>query len=535
MRSFLAVLVLMLLYSAPSFAESYKWYYKGLPGKFYDSPDAACPQSGSWGSDGTWKHDYAAVNLPYAPYQAQCYIKITYTDGGTMTSTNGMVERVGDECPNGGAYNERAGTCEIARENGEICDDQSGNPNPTIDPLIWNKAAGMCVLLTESDPPATCKYFGNKGSKATEYTVAGVLDQGGEAVAPPTFAIQMGCEVQTVTTSECTINVKGAISCNVTGTFTGNVGQTGKPNVPSVSCGQSANLPCPTQEVTTSVTDNPCVMNGNKCTSETETSKTGKQQCGSVNGTYTCTTVKPTSNGLKIATEQMMKDLADGSVKTTKTDKATKTKCTDVKNCKITTSTTVTETTTNKEGKTTSKTSTCYGECGASGTGLGTGLGGNGNGKGDGDTATGNGNGEEEGDDGGADASDDCTKPPACDGDAYLCSILRQSFINSCAERALPSDKEKLEFQAVLDKQKLEIGTQQKEMDDKVSGLVSAFQSSASGGGGGGQCFKDKTFSAMGHSITLPFSQGCFIFEWVRYAMLALAYIIAFRMITKEL
>jgi len=527
----------MLLLAAYANAADPVKFWNGVrgPNVFYTTVSANCADIGPL-------YGYSTSSIRsngYSNYfSGNTWSCMRIDDNGKEVDYVEVVQRgSGDLCSNGGKLDVATGECRSDEgENGEICEDQSGNPNPTLDPLIWNKAAGKCVLLTESDPPATCKYFGNKGSTPTEYTVAGVMDSGGEAVAPPTFAIQMGCEVQTVTTSECTINVKGAISCNVTGTFTGEVGQKGKPDVPSVSCGQSANLPCPTQEITTSVTDNPCVMASGKCTSETETSKTGKQQCGSVNGAYTCSTVKPTSNGLKIATEEMMQALADGSIKTTKTDKATKTKCTDVKACKITTSTTVTETTTNKEGKTTSKTSTCYGECGSAGTGLGTGLGGKGDGKGTGDEAAGNGQGDgQEGDGGAADASDDCTKPPPCDGDAYLCSILHQSFINSCAERALPTDKEKAAFKAKLDEQKLKLDGMTKEFDEKTSALVSAFESSASGASSGGKCFTDFSTSVMGRSFTIPFSAVCPYLEYLRWAVLCVAYLIALRIVTKEL
>ncbi|MFO3664301.1 virulence factor TspB C-terminal domain-related protein, partial [Pseudomonas amygdali] len=148
---------------------------------------------------------------------------------------------------------------------------------------------------------------------------------------------------------------------------------------------------------------------------------------------------------------------------------------------------------------------------------------------------SGSGGGGEEDDGGSASASDDCTVPPKCDGDAYLCSILRQEYLDSCAERALPSDKQKAELKALIEKQQTEIDGNQKSMDDKVTSLVNQFQSASSGGASGGQCFQDKTFSVQGASFTMPFSQACGVLEWFRYAVLAVAYLISLRIVTKEL
>jgi len=500
LRPFFAFFLLFTaVFSAPSFAENYYWYTPLSDQHFNDVPSACA----------TWSR-YVSYNI-YSPSSADCLSKYGYGDSMIPAF------RGGDGCSGDTTYNAQTGGCEVPKQkDGELCDDQEGHSSSN--PMIFSTAAGKCVALTEADDKSTCSYFGGKGE--TTYSVSGVLNSGGEAVAPPTFAGQMGCEVATISTSDCTINVKGAITCNVTAKFTGNVANTSLPDVRDNQCEPGS---CPPTDKATTVEDKPCVMANGACTQETDKQTTGTQSCGSMNGNYICATSKPTSDGTKIDTTVKSEVQADGSVKTTKTDDATKTTCTDVNTCTTKTSSTTTTTTTNKDGQTTSTGSTCKGSCGSNGTGLESGGSGNGSGDGDGEG------------DGTASTSDDCKVPPPCDGDVYLCSILRQEALDSCAERALPTDKEKADFQQLLDKQKQALDANQKEMDDKVSSLVSQFQSSTGSSSSGGKCFEDKTFTVSGHSFVLPFSQVCPMLEWFRYALLAVAYLIALRIVSKEI
>lgn len=514
MRIWIGLLAALAVWTSCAVAEDYKWYYDNEPTKPWPSADAACPQSVPWYDNGTYAHTH--VDFQQQPGYGVCYGVVTWPGGGTMMQSMGKVYRTGDSCPAGATYNEKTGACDQSdKKDGELCEDQQGH-GPS-NPMIWSKAAGACVSLVAADLPATCGYFGGRGE--TAYSVAGQLDTAGQAVAPPTFTGQMGCEVSTVSTSECTINVKGAISCNVTAKFTGNVaGNEAGPDPRDKTCEDDK---CAPLEPKVETTDKPCVMSGGSCTSETETSKEGSQSCGSFNGNYICATKTPSSKGTKIETTVKSEIQADGSVKTVKTDTATRTTCSDVKTCTTQTSTTTTTTTTNKSGQTTDTQVICRGGCDGNG---------NGYGSGDGD---GDGEGEEDG--GKASASEECTAPPVCDGDTFLCSILRQVWINSCAERALPTAKEKAEFQAMMDKQKSELDQNQKSLDDKVTSLISDFQSAGNSSGGSGKCFEDKTFQVQGQSITIPFSQACGILEWFRYAILAVAYLISFRIVTREL
>lgn len=478
----------------------------------YGSANAACQASA-----GLYGYQLSGISVAYAD---NWYCNRLDSQGNSVAFARAY--KSGSECANGAPYDSSNGSCgpgEDDKPDGQKCEDQQGQP--VGNPMVWSKKLGKCVKMSESDLDTTCAYFGGRGD--TDYQVQGTLDTGGNAVAPPKFAGQMGCEVQTITTSDCTLNVKGAITCNVTARFTGKVaGQSAGPDPRDKACDDAG---CQKLDPKVEMNDKPCVMSGGFCNSETETSKEGKQSCGSVNGAYTCITSKPTSNGVKTDTTVKTETQTDGTVKTVKTDTSTKTSCTDVKTCTTKTSTTTTTTTTGKTGQTTSTNTTCTGSCGADGKGVGGSGGGSGSGSG----------GGEEDDGGSASASDDCTVPPKCDGDAYLCSILRQEYLDSCAERALPSDKQKAELKALIDKQQTEITANQKTMDDKVTSLVNEFQSASSGGASGGQCFKDKTFSVRGASFTLPFSLACGVLEWFRYAVLAIAYLISLRIVTKEL
>jgi hypothetical protein len=500
------IAALLLFVSSSAFSQEYSWLFNFNVGP-YKSATEGCAANG-------WPD---AVNWYYGAAYGICQRARDNGDGTTSMVQGPPITRSGDSCPVGTTYNAVTGGCDSpAMKDGDLCEDQQGHSSSN--PMIYSSSAGKCVALTDADDKSTCSYFGGKGE--TTYSVSGVLNSGGEAVAPPTFAGQMGCEVATISTSDCTINVKGAISCNVTAKFTGNVANTNLPDVRDNQCEPGA---CPPTDKATTVEDKPCVMANGSCTQETDKQTTGNQSCGSMNGNYICVTSKPTSDGTKVDTTVKSEVQADGTVKTTKTDNATKTTCTDVNTCTTKTSSTTTTTTTNKDGQTTSTGSTCKGSCGSNGTGLESGGSGNGSGDGDGEG------------DGTASTSDDCKVPPACDGDVYLCSILRQEALDSCAERALPTDKEKADFQQLLDKQKQALDANQKEMDDKVSSLVSQFQSSTGSSSSAGKCFEDKTFTVSGHSFVLPFSQVCPMLEWFRYALLAVAYLIALRIVSKEI
>jgi len=423
-------------------------------------------------------------------------------------------------CDEGTNFNSVTGSCDApVQADGEKCKDQTGARGSV--PMIFSAKNNKCMLMTDADDPAMCHYMGSLSSSGATlpYTVAGSLTSTGELAAPPTFATDgFACQLKTVSQSDCVLKIDASATCSVQAVYTGEVNPTTS-NVKSNGKDLCTAVNCLDTTPTTTVQDTPCATAGN-CTTETKSETTGSQGCGTFNGSFICTTIKPKSSGTKVETTTTAATNADGSVTSTQVAKTTKSTCTNILECTLRESTTTTKSTTSKSGTTTTS-STCTGSC----TGTGTGSGG---------TGSGNGDGDEDKDEGTASASEDCKAPPACSGDKFSCAILRQSWINSCAERALPTAKQKSDFQAEIDAQKAKLDVNQKSLDDTVSGMVSNFQAKASVNTGG-RCFEDKTFSFQGHAIVLPFSQACPYLEWLRYAVLAAAYLISLRIVNKEL
>ncbi|MCQ2990929.1 hypothetical protein NLO72_17065 [Pseudomonas tremae] len=183
------------------------------------------------------------------------------------------------------------------------------------------------------------------------------------------------------------------------------------------------------------------------------------------------------------------------------------------------------------------------------GTGGGGGSGGgSGGGAGGGDTGTGDapppgtgngsgggaGEGKDEDKDIEASSSQDCKKPPACDGDVFSCAILNQNYFDSCRMISLPTDKEKAGRDQEIKKQNDIMQEGQEVLDSQVSGFLSKFMAAGGGGFGGGKCYPDKQVSIGGRTIQLPFSQICDPLIILRYGLLAAAYLAAARILSKE-
>jgi hypothetical protein len=417
---------------------------------------------------------------------------------------------------------------------GEKCDDQTGGSSNN--PMIWNGSA--CVLFTESEGDAPCAYIAgiNPGGAGTAYTVAGNISSTGAAVAPPTFVDSaLSCQVQTVSSSECTINVAGSVSCNVIGKFTGIANPTGEKDAADSLC--TAEKPCPIKEPKTETKEESCVPSGTggggtTCTQTKETTAEGSQQCGSVNGAYKCITKQPSSNGLSTTIKAASETLPDGSVKVTTVKDSSNTVCTDVKTCTTSTSTTTTHSTTSPSGGTKTDTS-CTGKCTSTGGGVDT-LPGAGTGTGSGNgTCTGPNCGEGGG--GTASTTDDCAAPPPCDGDPFQCAILKQAHIDTCKLMAPPDSELTATWDAKIAKSQADVATAQTAMDTQVNTLLGGFTAATSGGGAGaGKCLPDVPFSVMGHTMSMEFSKACDSISFVRMAILAMAYLFAARIVFKE-
>lgn len=528
-----AVLFGCVLFTSQVFAVDYYWVYNG-------------------GSDGLPRHTSAMAACPKSvgPYQEQpttlAFVKPTSTGGGFCSYsfgknggiyTGGPVNRFGSTCPTGSVIDPVNGqSCVSTLKPGEKCADQTGAT--AQNPFIWDAKSNKCEKFFDAGQEASCKYLGSAGYGPAAYTVAGNLDSGGNAVAPPTFTSgTMDCQAKTVSSSECTIDVAGAISCNVMATFTGEVNG-GNKNTADALCPDGK---CPVKEPQTKTTEEGCSpvgdgAGGSSCTQTKETVQEGTQQCGQVNGSYTCVTKKPYSNGINTSIKSTSQTLPDGSVKVTTVKDSSNTVCNDVKNCTTSKSTTTNITTTKPNGATSTQNS-CTGACTPNGGGVETnptaGAGNSGGGSGGGGTG-GNGDGEEEGG-GTAGTTDKCDATPACDGDPFLCAILKQDHIDTCKLMADATAEQKSSADAKTAAAYAQLDAHQVKLDSDVNGLLSKFQTeSSSGGSGGAKCLQDKKFSVAGHSLDIPFSQVCDSLGWLRLVVLAGAYLFAARIVSKE-
>ena len=76
-----------------------------------------------------------------------------------------------------------------------------------------------------------------------------------------------------------------------------------------------------------------------------------------------------------------------------------------------------------------------------------------------------------------------------------------------------------------------EYDAHQAAIDSQATGFFSEFESKASSVSSSGQCINDLSVPVMGHSMTIPFSQACDFFRFLRILVLFSAYMLAARII----
>lgn len=541
-RKLAIVCLLTLAFTESAFAATYYWT-KGNSATVpqYASAVSACPAT------------IIAYNLTftfngllfYSPSSATCKYRYTDAQGQNSDELRNNLSRYGDSCPVNNTYDNVIGGCVMPPppelEPGELCADQTGAT--AQNPYIWDPdsgSSGACEKFFDAEDEASCAYMGANSdiNTPTSYTVAGVMNSAGQAVAPPTFAATaLSCTAATISSSECTINVAGAISCNVMATFTGGVNG-GDVDAQDALCGDGLGA-CPDQEPQITTTEEPCVpvsngSGGTSCTTEKKTEAEGTQNCGLVNGTYTCVTRLPRSNGLTTNISSTSQTLANGSVEVTTVKDSSNEVCTDVGTCTTKHSVTVTKTTTTTSGGT-STTASCTGICTPTGGGVETlptaGVGSSGPGTGGNGTGDGEGEGSEEGN---AAIAPSCAAAPFCDGDPFQCAVLKQAHLDTCRLMANPTAEETAATDAKINTAWAAYDANQATLDAQTSTLYSQFQGAVSGGGGGGVCLADVPFAVMGHSMVMEFSRVCEYIEFIRYGVLAVAYLLAARIVMRE-
>jgi len=528
-RSLAGVMLGFFLLVGSASAETYSWVNQA--GTHFASALEGCPATTSaYGIT----MQFSSV-IFYNSGSATCdYIYVGDADGEMNDHYREYnFSRVGDSCPVDSTYNEVTGGCVAnSLQPGEKCPDQTGAT--AQNPFIWDAQAGQCTKYFEAGHEASCKYIASGSNAPKAYEVTGVVNSSGQMQAPPSFTSGfLECQAQTITSSECIFKVDGSATCNVMATFTGEVNAGGTVDAADDQCPSDV---CPVKAPQTTTENEACnpVSNGaggTTCTQTKETSAEGTQQCGSVNGAYTCIAKPPKSNGVTTAITATAETLSNGDVQVTTVKDSTLTVCSDIKTCTSSHSTTTTKSTTTASGGTTTS-STCAGSCTNAGGGVET-VPGAGSTAGTG-TGTCTGTDCGQGGDGSADVSNECATPPPCDGDPFQCAILKQAHLDTCKLMAAETDAEKASSDAQIAAGFTALAAHQATLDAQASSLLSGFQSSTGGGGGGsGVCLPDVPFTAMGHSMTIEFSKACSALAFIRYGLLACAYLIAARIVLR--
>ena len=376
-------IVAILLFSSTASAADYFWTYT-FGGAQYPSAEAACKA----------KNGAGHLSISFLNPQSVSCIYKRASDGAVFAA--GGADRSGDSCPAGSIYNGSTGACDFPlASDGEWC----SAPGNTTKTFIMSN--GVCVAPTDAALKDQCKaYSKSPDSGAAVVTTWKYPTNSSEDLRNPQKAANaLGCEIQLLKDVDCKTyppeincdikNPDGScytsektIKCKTNSVLTGNVAPDpfGTP-AGSLCTGDECEITPPADLKESK----PCTyvydVNGiRSCTSWDFSGKEGSEQCGTVNGTFSCKNDLPKAvgKGLSIDTKIEEETLGDGTKKTTKTDTAKKVVCIGENAC-------VTSTTTNKtvsihgaDGSLQSTTGTCTGALCADGTspdGDGDGLG----------------------------------------------------------------------------------------------------------------------------------------------------------------
>lgn len=546
-RLYIALLIVFSVGNAC--AADYSWVIVASKTYRAASPQAvfAAYHQGNWPG---WVYEITSTEV-LSPTAVKYTFRNRPSASGGWTNSGLTVtpRREGDSCPAGATYNPTKMMCEFPDPNaGNTC---SGQDEKGFKNII--NSSGECVSILRADKPAVCKSLGNSAGAVHSFVSYGE----GNSPDSSTVTSNNGCKVSNVSLANCKTPVtrsSGGISiipggtyCDVVFIYTGEVAD---PTAPLTPADPSTNtdgvcsdsMSCTPQDQPEVNEKRDCQYvedaEGRKiCTSSSFSGSPGTQQCATgENGRVVCVTKHPSSTGSKVDTKVETKPNPDGSTTSTKTDVATKVDCpAGPSSCKSTTTTTTTTTQKDADGNVTGTTSqtTCSGDKCTSGGSTGGGGAGNG-GKGDAttncDPSTDPKACEGTSTDGGGKK---CDAPIQCDGDAVMCAILQQQHKDTCELMKDPTEEEKAKFDQQKTAEFGKVDALQSELDQKASGLFSNFQATASGTQYGGRCLTDKQVDIMGHSFTFPFSQACPYLYLLRYALVAMAYLTAARIVSR--
>jgi hypothetical protein len=122
-------------------------------------------------------------------------------------------------------------------------------------------------------------------------------------------------------------------------------------------------------------------------------------------------------------------------------------------------------------------------------------------------------------------------------GDAIQCATLRAAAAMQCkqqeAEDAMKASSEKALGDSILKGQ----DPMQGAIDGALKGTsidMSSAKLDQAGFLGGGACIAPKTVSFLGHSMVMDFARACEAAQPVRYAVLAISFIIAYLIVSRS-
>lgn len=124
----------------------------------------------------------------------------------------------------------------------------------------------------------------------------------------------------------------------------------------------------------------------------------------------------------------------------------------------------------------------------------------------------------------------DC-ETTVCTGDAITCAIAQAARIANCKRRE-SDDAMKNSPEYALGNAALSGNDPAQNLPTRSNAQTIAVNNlDSSGWLGGGACFPDKSFEVQGHTIAIPFSSVCEYLVGLRYAMMVLAGLLAFRVL----
>lgn len=129
--------------------------------------------------------------------------------------------------------------------------------------------------------------------------------------------------------------------------------------------------------------------------------------------------------------------------------------------------------------------------------------------------------------DGGGSFGGACAAGFTCQGDTLMCAMAREQYTRNCALFETPSAESALYDAAkTLDKTKAVIDATEVNISSASFDQTNAF-------GAGTGCIADKTITVMSSSVTLPFSSVCRHLEYIGYINMAVAFLIAGRIVSR--